>query len=77
MRVGRPAVCVTIADNGPGLTAEQRASAFEPFFTTKPGGMGLGLPLVRRIVEAHGGTVEAVDAAGGAVLRVTLPRGEP
>jgi PAS domain S-box-containing protein len=75
-RDGRPAVCVSVSDNGPGLTAEQRANVFEPFFTTKPGGMGLGLALVRRIVEAHGGTVEAVDSAGGAVIRVTLPRGE-
>ena len=76
VRAAGPAVCVEVADNGPGVTAEQRASMFEPFFTTKPGGMGLGLALVRRIVEAHGGTVEAVDAAGGAVIRVTLPRGE-
>jgi len=75
-RDGRPGVSVEVADNGPGMTAEQRANVFEPFFTTKPGGMGLGLALVRRIVEAHCGTVEAVEAAGGAIIRVTLPRGE-
>jgi len=70
-----PAVTVDVADNGPGLTAEQRTNVFEPFVTTKPGGMGLGLALVRRIVDAHGGKVEAVDSAGGAVIRVTLLRG--
>jgi signal transduction histidine kinase len=70
-----PAVTIDVADNGPGLNAEQRTTAFEPFVTTKPGGMGLGLALVRRIVEAHGGKVQAVDAAGGAVIRVTLLRG--
>jgi PAS domain S-box-containing protein len=74
-RDGRLGLSVDVADNGPGLSAVQRANVFEPFFTTKPGGMGLGLALVRRIAEAHGGTVEAVDAAGGAVIRVMLPRG--
>lgn len=74
-RDGRPGLAVDVADNGPGLTAGQRTNVFEPFFTTKPGGMGLGLALVRRIAEAHLGTVEAVEAAGGAVIRVNLPRG--
>ncbi len=74
---GRPAVRVAVEDNGPGLTDERRDRLFEPFFTTKAGGMGLGLAIVRRIVEAHGGTVAAADAdAGGAAILITLPRGD-
>jgi hypothetical protein len=73
---GRPSVRLAIADNGPGLTDEQRARLFEPFYTTKVDGMGLGLTIVRRIVEAHGGTVTAADGdSGGAAILVTLPRG--
>jgi PAS domain S-box-containing protein len=74
-RDGRPGLSIDVVDNGPGFAAEQRVTAFDPFYTTKRGSMGLGLALVRRIVEAHGGTVEVVDSAGGAVIRVTLPRG--
>jgi PAS domain S-box-containing protein len=74
---GRPAVRVAVEDNGPGLTDVQRDRLFEPFFTTKAHGMGLGLAIVRRIIEAHGGTIAAADAdAGGAAILITLPRGD-
>ena len=47
---------------------------FEPFYTTKHRGSGLGLPTVRRIVEAHGGEVTAANWAGrGAIVRISLP----
>ncbi|MGE5193938.1 MAG: response regulator, partial [Deltaproteobacteria bacterium] len=50
----RPAIEVSLADNGPGLAMEARARIFEPFFTTKTRGTGLGMAISRRIVEAHG-----------------------
>jgi signal transduction histidine kinase len=70
---GREAV-VEVADRGPGLPAEVRARLFEPFVTTKRTGTGLGLAIARRVVEAHGGRVEAADReGGGTVMRVALP----
>ena len=67
-------VRVTIRDHGAGLPAGPIERIFEPFFTTKQGGTGLGLAVTKQIVAAHGGTVEADNAAGGgAVFRVTLP----
>jgi PAS domain S-box-containing protein len=71
---GRPALRVTVRDNGPGLTLEQRQRIFEPFFTTKPTGTGLGMAIVQRIVEAHGGTITIGEGAGpGAEIILTLP----
>ncbi|TWU21458.1 Sensor protein FixL [Novipirellula galeiformis] len=72
---GAPAVCVSICDNGPGLTDEQRARVFEAFFTTKSKGTGLGMAIAKRIVEAHQGTIAVGDARdGGAEFLITLPR---
>jgi signal transduction histidine kinase len=63
-----------VADRGAGLAPEVRARLFEPFVTTKRTGTGLGLVIVRRVVEAHGGQVQAVDRpGGGTVFRVLLP----
>ena len=73
---GKPAVRVAIRDNGPGLTAEQRKNLFEPFYTTKTQGTGLGMPIVRRIVEAHGGLISIGRIDGpGAEIVILLPRG--
>ncbi len=71
---GRPALEVTVRDNGPGLTEEQRRRALEPFFTTKAKGTGLGLAIARRILEAHGGGIAINGGAGGAEITLTLPR---
>jgi signal transduction histidine kinase len=53
----RPAIQVSLADNGPGLNFEVQMKIFEPFFTTKTKGTGLGMAISRRIVEAHGGRI--------------------
>ncbi len=72
---GEPAVCVSVRDNGPGLTDEQRVRIFEAFFTTKSKGTGLGMAIAARIVEAHQGTIAIGDAKeGGAEFLITLPR---
>jgi PAS domain S-box-containing protein len=73
---GQPAIRVTLRDHGPGLSPEQRQRLFEPFFTTKTRGTGLGMPISKRIVEAHGGTIAPGEGEGpGAEIILTLPRG--
>ena len=49
---------VAIADRGPGMPNEVRDKAFDAFFTTKHRGTGLGLPIAKRVVEAHGGAIQ-------------------
>jgi len=74
-----PLVRLTVADTGPGVAAEIREQIFDPFFTRRPGGTGLGLALVQRAVEAHGGAifVDTVRGRGGALFSVYLPAFEP
>jgi signal transduction histidine kinase len=67
-------VALEIADTGAGFSSEARAHLFEPFFTTKRTGTGLGLTIARRVVDAHGGELRALDAGGRTVLRLWLPR---
>lgn len=66
-------VRLTVTDDGPGISAETLSRLFDSFFTTKDGGMGMGLPISRNIVESYGGTIEAANGEGGAVFTVTLP----
>ena len=67
-------VILRIVDTGEGMDARQRGSAFEEFFTTKATGSGLGLAFVRRVVEAHEGTVSIESTLGrGTVVRLELP----
>jgi len=65
-------ICITVCDNGPGITAELLTTIFEPFVTSKNEGTGLGLAIVRQIIEHHGGTISARNN-GGAVFNIRLP----
>ena len=65
---------VSVADTGPGISADLRATLFEPFVTTNESGLGIGLSICRIIIEAHGGKLTVDDnSAGGAVFRFTIP----
>jgi PAS domain S-box-containing protein len=64
----------TFQDTGVGIPAESMGKLWTPLFTTKSKGMGLGLPICKRIVEAHGGTIEVESEGGkGTTFRVTIP----
>ena len=67
-------VTVMVDDDGPGIAAEYFDRLFQSFFTTKENGMGIGLPICRTIVDAHGGQLRAENrAGGGARFSFTLP----
>jgi signal transduction histidine kinase len=67
-------VLIKVIDNGPGVAPENLERIFEPYFSKRPGGTGLGLPLARRIVEEHGGTITAAGhPGGGAQFEIVLP----
>jgi two-component system NtrC family sensor kinase len=73
-------VAISVHDTGPGIAEDVRDKIFEPFFTTKPpgDGTGLGLSVVKDIVEDHGGSVEVGPGAnGGTVFTIYLPRSAP
>jgi two-component system sensor kinase FixL len=66
---------VEVADTGPGIAPDHMDSLFSEFMTTKSEGLGLGLPISRTIVEAHGGVIRAENRPeGGAAFVFTLPR---
>jgi signal transduction histidine kinase len=65
---------VLVRDEGPGLPAESLDRIFEPFYTTKEKGMGIGLYLTKRIIEAHSGTIRVLSRVGeGTEFRIALP----
>jgi two-component system sensor kinase FixL len=65
---------VAVVDRGPGMPDDTREKAFDAFFTTKHRGTGLGLPIAKRVVEAHGGTIQIdVPPTGGTTIAVDLP----
>lgn len=71
---GENAIEIAVRDSGPGMSADTLMKVFDPFFTTKPHGMGMGLPISRTIVEAHGGRLWAENHdEGGALFRFTVP----
>lgn len=67
-------VVVEVSDTGPGISSEVADQLFNPFVTTKSGGMGIGLSISKRIIEAHGGSISVEpNHHGGATFRFTLP----
>lgn len=67
-------VRLELIDTGPGMSTDVQARVFKPFYTTKPGGNGLGLPITRKIIEAHGGTLELQSEPGkGTRFTLRLP----
>jgi len=67
-------VRLAVSDNGSGIAAAHRERIFDLYYTTKPGGTGLGLGLVQRIVAEHGGRVDVESEVGrGSTFTVHLP----
>lgn len=72
----RKTITIKVEDTGRGIAAENIGRIFEPFFTTKEGGMGIGLYLAKKIIEAHDGTIEVESELGrGTVFLIQLPGG--
>ena len=68
-------IVLTVCDNGKGFGKEMLHNAFEPYVTDKPTGTGLGLPVVKKIIEEHGGRISLSNQdAGGACVRIILPK---
>lgn len=66
-------IALQVADQGPGIAAEDRASVFEPYWSSE-GGTGIGLSVVKQLAEDHGWRVSVHDSdGGGALVRVFLP----
>ena len=81
LRDGPDAFAISVADDGPGIPAEQREEAFRPFMrlessrNRETGGTGLGLTITRDVILAHGGTIRLEESpAGGLLVAVTLPK---
>jgi two-component system sensor histidine kinase HydH len=65
---------ITVADTGTGMTEQDIGRVWNPLFTTKAQGIGLGLPIAKRLVEAHGGSIAVESRVGkGSIFTVTLP----
>jgi two-component system sensor histidine kinase FlrB len=72
-REGTGRAQIVVSDNGPGVPAAVRERIFEPFFTTHARGHGIGLAIVKSVVEAHAGSVRLAASAGGATFVIDLP----
>ena len=70
----RAATVISFRDTGKGVPKDDLGRIFQPFFTTKHRGSGLGLPIVKKIIEAHGGFIEVDSAQGeGTAATISLP----
>jgi len=73
-RPERRGVCINVTDTGTGIPPEHLDKIFKPYYSTRPGGTGLGLPTVRRIIQEHGGTLEVHSEVGrGTQFTLHLP----
>jgi signal transduction histidine kinase len=71
---GRPHVAIGVKDNGPGMTRERQEELFQPFLSHKKGGTGLGLALVHKTVQSHGGSVQVKSRRGvGTLFQLLIP----
>ena len=71
---GTDRIFVDVADRGPGIADGDLERVFESFYSTKRNGLGIGLAISRKLIEAHGGTLRAGhNPGGGALFRLTLP----
>jgi two-component system, NtrC family, nitrogen regulation sensor histidine kinase NtrY len=68
-------VCISVSDNGSGISEENKAKVFEPKFTTKSSGMGLGLAMVKNLVETYNGSISFVSKQNkGTIFNVRFPK---
>ena len=67
---------IVVSDNGPGIPAHERERIFEPFFTTRAHGNGIGLSIVKSVIEAHHGSVRLAASGPGATFVIDLPAEE-
>jgi signal transduction histidine kinase len=75
---GVPMVRIDVIDSGHGMDGQVLERAKDPFFTTRPSGTGLGLPIVQRIMAAHGGELRLSSEQGkGTTATLLIPKGEP
>ncbi|HXT00675.1 MAG TPA: HAMP domain-containing sensor histidine kinase [Elusimicrobiota bacterium] len=72
--VGKEGVWISVTDTGAGVDLKVKGSLFEPFITTKPKGLGLGLALSKKVLEAQGGSADYQPGAKGSTFRLILPK---
>ena len=68
-------ILVSVRDSGPGISDYEAGKIFEPFYTTKPEGMGMGLAIIRSIIDSHGGELDLQtnENEAGTTFKFTLP----